>query len=85
MVAQGFLEAWWLTAGRESSPVLRQEPLRALIFGGGIDDEFACNDVSTAFLQASAYIRSMTIFDILSDMPPIVNTCIEVDPSEYTV
>ena len=55
LVAQGFLEAWWLTAGKESSPVLRQESLRALIFGGGIDDEFACIDVSTAFLQASAY------------------------------
>ena len=58
MVAQGFLEAWWLTAGKESSPVLRQESLRALIFGGGIDDEFASTDVSrlsTALLQASAY------------------------------
>ena len=29
LVAQGFLEAWWLTAGKESSPVLRQESLRA--------------------------------------------------------
>ena len=44
-----------MTAGKESSPVLRQESLRALIFGGGIDDEFACIDVSTAFLQVSAY------------------------------
>jgi hypothetical protein len=53
--AQGFLEALWLTAGKGPSPVLRQESLRALIFGGGIDGEFACIDVSTAFLQASAY------------------------------
>ena len=85
LVAQGFLEAWWLTAGKESSPVLRQESLRALIFGGGIDDEFACIDVSTAFLQASAYtiddyIRYATNLSLIQRWtPPSISfnwTCI---------
>ena len=58
LVGQGFLEDGFLTKGLESSPVLRQEVLRALVFNAGLGEEFASIDVTTAFLQALSYLDS---------------------------